>query len=355
MNKSCFCSRVLLLIVRVVFILQLALSYPRTETIARREVVWEPPPLKAAGIVFLFHGCQHSAGDFWEAGPGCPNCLGLPEERAIVASAHENSYVAVAISSWDRLHSRCWRLQDVQPSLVVVDTMRKRLGLDRTPAFALGASSGGGFTGMLASRAPSGTFTAVSSQIMPVSDHFFAGGGAPSDIALELVSMPRDFMTEQYVQSNVATAISLGLKVSARHCLPLPVTPTLFSDRARTYPGDAADHASSFSRISLAASVEIAAVLEAEGFLDTRTKELLEDPRQSEWRDVLATKGSSLIRNLPMEPDASALSEIMNVAWAQHEFCATDIQKTFDFFHAATTDIAKNDETNAVAVGHALK
>ena len=70
--------------------------------------------------------------------------LGLPEERAIVASAHENSYVAVAISSWDRLHSRCWRPQDVQPSLVVVDTMRKRLGLDRTPAFALGASSGGG-------------------------------------------------------------------------------------------------------------------------------------------------------------------------------------------------------------------
>lgn len=45
------------------------------------EVVWQKPAEAAKGVVLLFHGCSHSAGDFWpDDGFYCKGCLGLPEE-----------------------------------------------------------------------------------------------------------------------------------------------------------------------------------------------------------------------------------------------------------------------------------
>jgi hypothetical protein len=249
-----------------------------------------------------------------------------------VRAAHANGLVAVAISSWDRNYSRCWRPQDVAPAIAIVEVMRKRLGLEGKSSFALGASSGGGFTGMLASRCPPGTLTAISSQIMPLSDHFFSV--AQPRTAVEFVTMPKDEPTEHFVRENIRSAANLNLLHQARHCLPLPITPTLFSDRAAA-GGVPADPASS-ARISTAASAAVRRALGSAGLLDSATGLLFEDPRQSNWREVVsASSAAAAAHGLPMDPDQSALSEIMNVAWAQHEFCATDIQKTFDFFHEA--------------------
>ena len=30
------------------------------------------------GVLLLFHGCSHSAKDWWTATPNCPNCTGIP-------------------------------------------------------------------------------------------------------------------------------------------------------------------------------------------------------------------------------------------------------------------------------------
>jgi hypothetical protein len=40
---------------------------------------------------------------------------------------------------------------------------------------------------------------------------------------------------------------------------------------------------------------------------------------------------------LSLVPDESGLSEVLNVAWAQHELCASDAERTMAFFrlHAA--------------------
>ena len=45
------------------------------------EVVWQKPE-NAKGVVLLFHGCSHSAGDFWPDAFYCRGCLGLPEEMS---------------------------------------------------------------------------------------------------------------------------------------------------------------------------------------------------------------------------------------------------------------------------------
>lgn len=308
-----------------------AFAAPRREAVGKHEVIWEPPssgPLR--GIVFLFHGCNHGASDFWPPQPGCSDCLGLPEERAIVREAHARGLVTIAISSWDRSHSKCWQPVDVSGCLWVIETMRSRLQLEDAPSFLLGASSGGGFTGMLASRSSDGTLTAISSQIMPLNDHFFAMDR--KRVALELVSMPRDDTMEPFVQNNVATAKNLKMRWAARHCLPLSVTPHLFSDR------DAS--------ISPAVSAAIGRALGEAGLINADTGLLLEDPRESDWRSELqhAKYETSELRQavlaLPMEADASALSEIMNVAFAKHEFCATDIKLTFDFFNEAAAAAA---------------
>ena len=54
------------------------------------EVVWQKPE-NAKGVVLLFHGCSHSAGDFWPDAFYCRGCLGLPEEMSEPRGAWEGA------------------------------------------------------------------------------------------------------------------------------------------------------------------------------------------------------------------------------------------------------------------------
>ena len=42
------------------------------------------------------------------------------------------------------------------------------------------------------------------------------------------------------------------------------------------------------------------------------------------------------LAGLDLEPDASALSEVLNVAFAQHEICASGVRETLDFFRESS-------------------
>ena len=52
------------------------------DEIGGAEVVWHSPPNPKA-ILFLAHGCNHQATDFWHPCKTCPKCVGLPEEVRI--------------------------------------------------------------------------------------------------------------------------------------------------------------------------------------------------------------------------------------------------------------------------------
>jgi zinc transporter 2 len=62
--------------------LRLNLGDPTYEAIGGAEVVWHSPPNPKA-ILFLAHGCNHQATDFWHPTSACPQCTGLPEEVRI--------------------------------------------------------------------------------------------------------------------------------------------------------------------------------------------------------------------------------------------------------------------------------
>ena len=66
---------------------------------------------------------------------------------------------------------------------------------------------------------------------------------------------------------------------------------------------------------------------------------LTEDPRQSAWRQVLLKAlpdnssggGGTQIR---LEPDLSPVSEVLNVAYAQHELVSSTTTHMLDWFEA---------------------
>lgn len=112
-------------------------------------------------------------------------------------------------------------------------------------------------------------------------------------------------------------------------CDPTPITATFFAERSR-FAGVAA--------ISPDLSARLAAALRGAGLLDRRGF-LLTDPRapgkfgQPDWRTVLQSAVPEVADgSLSLEADASAVSELMNVAWAVHETVATDVDQTLAFF-----------------------
>ena len=52
------------------------------------ELVYQTPERAlnktSVALLFLAHGCSHSATDFFDKGPLCKKCIGLPIERHIV-------------------------------------------------------------------------------------------------------------------------------------------------------------------------------------------------------------------------------------------------------------------------------
>ena len=59
---------------------------PTYDEIGGAEVVWHSKPNPKA-ILFLAHGCNHQATDFWHLCKTCPKCTGLPEEVRIARYA----------------------------------------------------------------------------------------------------------------------------------------------------------------------------------------------------------------------------------------------------------------------------
>ncbi|KAF2314800.1 hypothetical protein GH714_033621 [Hevea brasiliensis] len=66
------------------------------------DVIWQIPDL-AKAVIFLAHGCNGRAVNFWDRSPSCPNCVGLPEERLLVLHALVHKFAVLTISSMGSL------------------------------------------------------------------------------------------------------------------------------------------------------------------------------------------------------------------------------------------------------------
>eukprot|EP00240_Pyramimonas_obovata_P005220 CAMPEP_0118953172 /NCGR_PEP_ID=MMETSP1169-20130426/56086_1 /TAXON_ID=36882 /ORGANISM="Pyramimonas obovata, Strain CCMP722" /LENGTH=425 /DNA_ID=CAMNT_0006900565 /DNA_START=104 /DNA_END=1381 /DNA_ORIENTATION=- len=299
------------------------------EEIGGAEVVWLSPPNPKA-ILFVAHGCNHQATDFWHPSETCPKCTGLPEEVRIARTAYDRGYAVVAISSQDRL-SRCWHRQTDGPIVqLVFDILRARQGWLKQPLMALGASSGGSFVGYLPKILK---VDALTVQIMGLrsGDFYppFADGrrNFPPTI---FIHMPRDERTQQVVLDNVKELRTRFVPAAAVQQLPLKINPMFFAER--------------IDRVSAEASVDAVTKLVSNKYLDSSAF-LLHDPRHSDWRTVL--QGTEVARGDSLGPDESAVAEVLNLAWAAHEIVSDWSIETMDFFDSVAPTNEK-DRTKAI-------
>ena len=334
------------------------------ETIAGAAAVYQLPASKPRGVLFLAHGCNHRATDFWPQSSTCGSCVGLPEEVRITQDALDAGdadslsiqtragrplhclcslaavpsrqppvaavprlagLAVVAISSSDEF-SRCWHFDADGP------TVKRALaqfvaahGLAHLPLSALGASSGGAFVLQLPQLVH---LHAVVSQIMAIPPAMLGGGGGgraerPFPPTL-FVHMKRDEHTATMAKRCIRKLKADGVSASEIEHAPLRVTARLFSERIR---GLAVATAERLHRALLDFWL-----LDADGFL-------LHDPRRSGWREAIAAD-AALARALPglapgepdtLQPDESPVAEVLNVAWAMHEIMSDHNRATLQW------------------------
>lgn len=278
--------------------------------------LWQAPQVQPAGILFLAHGCAHSALDFFRPSIDCPQCVGLPEEVHIVRAARGRGLVAVAVSAADTYH-HCWREGDAERVRTVLDKVqawaRSLTGGRDLPVFALGASSGGSFVLLM----PSWGFklAGVCSQIMAVPARMLAAPFPPT----VLVHMPRDPRTARAVEMLLQALQRLAPRVREIRALPLRIDDGFFAAR--------------IGGISAQRSAALARALKSAGLLDA-SGALASDPRRSRWRS--AVRGLVPPAEDTLVSDASPISEELNVAYAMHEIVADQIDETLDFLQAGS-------------------
>jgi hypothetical protein len=266
-------------------------------------------------ILFVAHGCNHKMTDWWPRHENvCTECIGLPEEMAIVQMALRQKLVVVAASS----KRTCWSSQKVASTTSNDDTnddgprVAKILRAlqqqfpNEPPILAFGASSGGMFVSStlpraIASSNPSSRLCGFISQIMATPTPMSMPGAAV------WITMNRDERTDlnakelvHQLQQESKTAVHMRLP-------PRPITPDFFASRIPSISKEK-------SRRMVGA---LGNFLDNDGFLK-------EDPRRSTWRTVLQRFTSP---DDSLAADKSPLSEVLNVAWGTHELARDGVEE----------------------------
>lgn len=284
------------------------------------EWVWQAPE-KISGILFLAHGCMHNAKDFWEKSDECLSCIGLPEERKMVKFGLENNYFVVAISSL----GKCWDVyHDSDRVLVIFEEIRKVHEISNIPMFAIGVSSGGSFVARLPHFVPK--VAAVAIQIASVPSIGLLGEMPLYPPSL-WICMEKDMKILAAVKRTTTALQKHGRHAEMIVAPALAITPHFFSDRIPNFPRPGiADSAAAALSSKIVSRLKIAGILDDAG-------RLKEDPRRSNWRNVLQhLLQSGHLHSDTLEADKSAISEELNLAFAYHEITADFMSETLQFF-----------------------
>lgn len=279
------------------------------------------------GVLLTFHGCSHSALDWWQPGPTCKACTGLPEETAIVRAAVARQYVVVAISSADQAGSRCWDVApppqqtvDVKHTVASIKALSQAEQWGDLPIYALGASSGGAMVALLPFFAE---LQGICVQIMGVPPSVYqdlnTAAARPFPPTM-FVHMPRDKRTAAAVAADVEALKAQGVATLEVKHEPVPLSGTFFSARIED--------------VSVQLSGQIFRAFKDGGLLDGKGL-LKADPRMTvdKWQAVLRDQVPEA-HNMSLEADRSPIFEVLNVAWAGHEIISDTTDAMLDWFAA---------------------
>eukprot|EP00040_Diaphanoeca_grandis_P018453 m.97086 g.97086 ORF g.97086 m.97086 type:complete len:337 (-) comp26946_c0_seq7:87-1097(-) len=274
-----------------------------------------PPRVQPKGILLVLHGCSHGALD-WGSPSECVGCVGLPEERLMSNVAVGHRMVVVAPSSANRV-SKCWDVYTDGPRLKsMLDRLLERELLQHLPVFAFGASSGGAMAYFMPEYYQE--MKAIAVQVAALPNAFLQQLISPDFPPTLLLHMSRDARTQAFVEENIRELAKLGIKAKAIEQPPAKVTATYLSSKI--------GYLTEASAAKVVSRLLKANIIDADGML-------VSDPRQVPWRDCLAEDPLPELHSDTLVADASALSEVLNVAWAKHELysdAAVDMMRWFD-------------------------
>lgn len=264
-------------------------------------------PDSPRGVLFLAHGCNGRAANFWDKSPKCRNCVGLPEERLVVLHALARKFAVLALSST----RRCWTFGD--ELLKVKDIVKWWLAketLEKLPLVGLGASSGGYFVSRLA------TELNFSSIALMIAEGMFGQMDITDSYPPTLfVHMPKDEKRKQRIDNYLVLLKEKGINVAEIKCMEFPLSPTYFSD---VIPG-----------IDRSISVKLFNLFKEKGFID-KNGYMTKDGRTIRWKAALQERGITL-------PDKSLfhhIQEEMNLAYAYHEMTSLQSEEILDWFES---------------------
>ncbi|XP_042475163.1 uncharacterized protein LOC122057204 [Macadamia integrifolia] len=283
--------------------------YPTVEFRNGTEVIWQIPDSPKA-VLFLAHGCNGRAVNFWDRCPNCPNCVGLPEERLIVLHALARKFAVITISS----AGECWSLGRGEERLVVKEIIKwwvAKNKLEKLPLVALGASSGGNFVSVLA------TDMRFNSIAIMIAEALFYGTDIPDDYPPTLfVHMPKDRARSRVINGNLEGLRKKGIDVAEIKCMEFPLYPNFLADKI---PG-----------LDQTVSINLFELFRKKGFID-QNGYMKKDGRATKWEEALGEMGTLL----PDKPEMDHhIEEELNLAFAYHEMTSFPSERIFDWFES---------------------
>lgn len=280
--------------------------HPTVEFRNGTDLIWQIPELPKA-VLFLAHGCNGRALNFWDRSPDCPNCVGLPEERLIVLHALARKFAVLTISS----AGKCWSFGEEM--LIVKGIIRwwvDKNKLQRLPLVALGASSGGYFVSMLANDVKFNSITLM------IAEGLFDQMEITKDYPPTLfVHMPKDRFRKKKIDKYIEVLSNKGIDVAELKCMAFPLSQNLLADRI---PG-----------LDRSVSVNLFELFRKKGFID-KNGYMKNDGRATHWKNALG-------ENKVVLPDKNLVHHIqeeLNLAFAYHEMTSMQSGNIFEWFES---------------------
>lgn len=239
----------------------------RYEIVDGIEIVFQYPNNSPVGLVFLAHGCSHSATDWWPKSISCPTCIGLPIEISITKSFLENDYMVISVSSTDR-DSKCWGNADISRVTKTLHKFGKDSPTSDTilPIYLVGVSSGGSFVGIFSQQ---NTILPIKSVCVMIS--------APPIKHIKNQIPPTMFILmekDQYTKNLVSRSLTKYQESEILVTQEMSITPEYFNIVTE-------------NMISLEKSRELYGALKDSKIINPHTGLLYQDPRASDWRSVI--------------------------------------------------------------------
>ncbi|KAI4363884.1 hypothetical protein MLD38_020047 [Melastoma candidum] len=282
-------------------------SRPTVEYRNGTDLIWQIPDSPKA-VLFIAHGCNGRAANFWDRSSSCEGCVGLPEERLIVLEALSRGFAVLAVSSM----GRCWTMGEERTVVgEIIEWWVVKNGLGKLPAFALGASSGGYFVSALATDLKFGAIVLMIAE--GVFDQIDVLGDYPPTL---FVHMPKDTRRKLKIEEFMVELKKKGIDVAEVKCMEFPLSPNTLADRI---PGLGND-----------VSAELFKIFRREGFVDENGY-MKKDGRAMQWKKVLDVENKATLLDKRL---INHVQEELNLAFAFHEMTSLQSEQIFKWFES---------------------